>query len=102
MNKKDFWLGLVLGIAIAMTCSMFLFNYYIGQKIEQTKQEAKEGLEQFKEAWQEEWREEMANLKIYAQQKATEKGGELLDNVTEELKKRWGTKTTEPDSLSKG
>lgn len=100
MNKKDFSIGLVVGFVLSMCLSFFLINYYIEQKVDEAKDTAAKKYETLKNEMEAEFKEEVAKIKAYTSKKAAEKGTELMDNASEQLKKYWNGAEEEPDSLS--
>jgi len=87
--NKDFWLGLLTGIVIALILSMGIFYYYVVAEIQAVKQQTKDNIEVIKGFWKDEFKEDY--------QKATDLLQSQKDRLLDKLKEKL---TTEEDTSS--
>ena len=86
--KKDFIFGLMTGIALSMTLSMFIFNYYIVSSIERTKEEIRETATSFKEVFKTELKDGIDQLREDGKGFLEERKGEVVERLKERIKNR--------------
>ena len=98
--NKDFLFGLVTGMAIALTISIGLFNFYVVKTIENTKAEAQEILETTRETFRGEIKEELAKLREKGFDMLEEQKGEVLENLKGRIKDQILKRRTGQDSTA--
>lgn len=86
--NKDFIVGLVTGIAIAMTLSFFLFNYYIVSNIERAKSEVQTTVTDFREMFRGEIKDGFTQIREDGRELLDERKEEMIDKLKEGVKER--------------
>jgi len=96
--NKDFVLGVVTGIAIVMTLSFCMFNFYVVKSIEYTKTELTDSITSFRDVFQTELKAGITKAKQEGKAMLEERKGEFINKVGERIKERRAKMQSESDS----
>ena len=86
--KKDFVFGLMTGIAVSMTLSIFIFNYYVVSSIERTKEEMRETVTSFGEVVKSELKDGIDELREDGKGFLEDRKSEVLEQLKDRIKNR--------------
>jgi hypothetical protein len=98
--NKDFVFGLLVGIAIAMTLSFCVFNFYVVKSVEAAKVELKESITLFGDGVKAELKDGIGRIKEQGKAMLQENRGELVNKIGERIKERRAKIQSNKDSAT--